>query len=85
MVNATFRLGQLYKQGQQNFYPNAWEAYKCFSRAAAEHNNQEAMIELAHFCKNGIPGYLSPQPLLAFQWCYKASENDNPEAEYLLG
>lgn len=84
LVNATFRLGQFYKQGQQNFHPNAWEAYKCFARAA-EHNNEDAMIELTYFYKDGISGYLSPHPLLAFQWCHKATENGNPIADYILG
>ncbi|KAL9536974.1 hypothetical protein MBANPS3_012200 [Mucor bainieri] len=84
LVSATFRLGQFYKEGQQQFHPNAWEAYKCFARAA-EHNNEDAMIELAHFYKDGISGYLSPQPLLAFQWCHKATENGNAVADYVLG
>ncbi|GAN06738.1 conserved hypothetical protein [Mucor ambiguus] len=84
LVNATFRLGQLYKEGQQQFHPNAWEAYKCFARVA-EHGNEDAMIELAHYYKDGISGYLSPQPLLAFQWCHKATENGNPVADYVLG
>jgi len=84
LVNATFRLGQFYKEGQQQFHPNAWEAYKCFARAA-DHGNEDAMIELAHFYKDGISGYLSPQPLLAFQWCHKATENGNAVADYILG
>ncbi|KAL7323052.1 hypothetical protein PS15p_211011 [Mucor circinelloides] len=84
LVSATFRLGQFYKEGQQQFHPNAWEAYKCFARAA-DQGNEDAMIELAHFYKDGISGYLSPQPLLAFQWCHKATENGNAVADYILG
>ncbi|KAI8646001.1 hypothetical protein BD408DRAFT_440496 [Parasitella parasitica] len=84
LINATFRLGQFFKQSQEKCHPNAWEAYKCFARAA-EHNNENAMIELAYIYKDGISGYLSPQPLLAYQWCYKATEKGNSTAEYILG
>ncbi|CEP19455.1 hypothetical protein [Parasitella parasitica] len=84
LVNATFRLGQFYKQSQGKCHPNAWEAYKCFARAA-ERNNENAMVELAYIYKDGISGYLSPQPLLAYRWCYKAAEHGNSTAEFILG
>ncbi|KAI8979372.1 hypothetical protein BDF20DRAFT_869144 [Mycotypha africana] len=84
LVSATFRLGQLLMKSNQKFAPNEAEAFKCFAKAA-NRGHEDSMIKLSQFYKSGIPGLIRPHLILAFQWCQKAAENGNEEAEYILG
>lgn len=83
-INAAFRLGEIYKNGEKGTHIDLWKAYHFFAKAA-NHNHEGAMIEVSKLYKAGIPGCLKAQPSLAFQWCLRAANNGNEVAEYLIG
>lgn len=85
LVSATFRLGQIYQNGQQGvLLPDLSGAYTYFLKAA-ENNHEGAMLEMSRFYKDGIAGYLKPHPKMAFKWCHRAAEHDNEIAAYTVG
>lgn len=85
LASATFRLGQIYQNGQQDILlPDPWEAYNHFLKAA-ENNHEDAMLELSRYYKDGIAGYLNIHPMMAFKWCHRATEHGNEIAEYTVG
>ncbi|KAI9470056.1 MAG: hypothetical protein EXX96DRAFT_588634 [Benjaminiella poitrasii] len=84
LVDATYRLGQMCLQGENTMHTSVWEAFKYFSRAA-EQKHEGAMLELSKLYKDGISGYLSPHPTLAYDWRHRVAEKGNEVAEYMLG
>lgn len=83
-VNAGFRLGEIYKNGEKGTHIDLWKAYHFFAKAASQ-KHEGAMIELSKLYRSGIPGCLKSQPNLAFQWCLQAANSGNEVAEYLIG
>lgn len=43
------------------------------------------MLAVSKMFKQGIPGFLSSQHILAHEWCVRAAENGNEVAEFTLG
>lgn len=43
------------------------------------------MLEISRLYKEGIPGFLNPNPIIAHEWCMRAAESDNAIAEFMLG
>ncbi|KAI8330642.1 hypothetical protein BC941DRAFT_440404 [Chlamydoabsidia padenii] len=70
---ALLRMGQLTE--------NPWQAFQWYLQA----NCASGMLAVARCYAHGIPGHLAVNPILAFQWCQRASDHGLDEADYLLG
>lgn len=84
LVLATFRLGYIYEYGHLNTEANVSEAFNYYIRAA-EKKHEGAMLEISRLYKEGIPGFLNPNPIIAHEWCLRATESGNEIAEFMLG
>ncbi|KAI7896342.1 uncharacterized protein EV154DRAFT_456630 [Mucor mucedo] len=84
LVLATFRLGYIYEHGHLNTEANVSEAFTYYLKAA-EKKHEGAMLEISRLYKEGIPGFLNPNPIIAHEWCVRATESGNEIAEFMLG
>lgn len=74
-------MGKMYeKEGHE------WEAFQWYLHATELNQHALAMLYISKWYEKGIPGHLHSNPLLAFKWCQKASDQGNlDQADYLLG
>ncbi|KAI8342067.1 hypothetical protein BC941DRAFT_346159 [Chlamydoabsidia padenii] len=83
LVGAYYQLGKVYELGlldQPQDLPCAFEHYS----KAAEQGHELAMLALARFYLQGVPGI--PANLeLAFKWCQRSASHGLAEAEFVLG
>ncbi|CAO3587099.1 unnamed protein product [Absidia cylindrospora] len=84
---ALLRLGQLYESGhaELGYAVDPWQAFQWYLEAASEAHQPQAMLSVAQWYAQGIPGHLATNPTLAFKWCQRASEQCLDQADYLLG
>ncbi|KAI9244149.1 hypothetical protein EDC94DRAFT_24790 [Helicostylum pulchrum] len=81
---ATYRLGYIYQYGHVNTVVDLPQAFKYYLKAA-EKKHEGAMLEIAKFYKEGIPGFLNPHHTIAHEWCTRAAADGNQVAEFTLG